>query len=77
MANSAVEIVHPLHVVPSTFEIGKLGMWVFLAGETMVFGGLMACYTLLWSPGEAGERPVRMSLGGSEASTLWFCSPAV
>lgn len=47
MANSAVEVVHPLHVVPSTFEIGKLGMWLFLAGETMLFGGLMACYALL------------------------------
>ncbi len=47
MANSAVETVQSLHVVPSTFEIGKLGMWLFLAGETMIFGGLMACYVLL------------------------------
>ncbi len=47
MANSAVEIAHPLHVAPQAFEIGKLGMWLFLAGETMVFGGLMGCYTLL------------------------------
>jgi len=47
MADSGVEIVHPPHVVQSTFEIGKLGMWIFLAGETMVFGGLMACYALL------------------------------
>lgn len=47
MADSAVEIAHPLQVVPRTFEIGKLGMWVFLAGETMVFGGLMGCYALL------------------------------
>lgn len=47
MANSAVETVQPLQMVPQTFEIGKLGMWVFLAGETMIFGGLMACYVLL------------------------------
>jgi heme/copper-type cytochrome/quinol oxidase subunit 3 len=47
MANSAVEIAHLLHVAPSTLEIGKLGMWIFLAGETMVFGGLMGVFILV------------------------------
>ncbi len=47
MANSAAEISHPLQVDQSTFEIGKLGMWIFLAGETMVFGGLMGVFILM------------------------------
>ncbi len=77
MANSAVEIVHPLHVDQSTFEIGKLGMWVFLAGETMLFGGLMGCYTLLmigrggW--GAAGAN-VAWRLGGINTLVLFTSS---
>ncbi len=49
MANSAVEIgiAHAPHEVSTSFEIGKLGMWVFLAGETMVFGGLMGVFILM------------------------------
>ncbi len=47
MSNSDVELVHSPDVFEGSFEIGKLGMWIFLAGETMVFGGLMAVYTLL------------------------------
>ncbi len=49
MANSAVEIgiAHAPHGVPTSFELGKLGMWVFLAGETMVFGGLMGVFILV------------------------------
>jgi heme/copper-type cytochrome/quinol oxidase subunit 3 len=49
MANSAAEIGigHPAHEVAATFELGKLGMWVFLAGETMVFGGLMGVFILV------------------------------
>jgi len=49
MANSAVEIgiAHAPHEVPASFEIGKLGMWVFLAGETMLFGGLMGVFVLV------------------------------
>jgi len=58
MANSAVEIgiAHAPHEVPTSFEIGKLGMWVFLAGETMLFGGLMGVFILVaishggWGP---------------------------
>ena len=58
MANSAVEIgiAHAPHEVSTSFEIGKLGMWVFLAGETMVFGGLMGVFILVaishggWGP---------------------------
>lgn len=26
---------------------GKIGLWVFLAGEIMIFGGLIACFILL------------------------------
>jgi len=48
MADSAVEIgtAHAPHEVETSFEIGKLGMWVFLAGETMLFGGLMGVFIL-------------------------------
>ena len=47
MAESAVDIGMVHAPVSSTLEIGKLGMWVFLAGETMVFGGLMCVFVLL------------------------------
>ena len=49
MADSAVEIgiAHAPHEVPTAFEIGKLGMWVFFAGETMLFGGLMGVFILV------------------------------
>ncbi len=49
MANSAVEIgiTHAPHDVSTSFELGKIGMWVFLAGETMVFGGLMGVFILV------------------------------
>ncbi len=49
MANSAAEIgiAHAPHEVSTSFELGKLGMWVFLAGETMVFGGLMGIFILV------------------------------
>lgn len=49
MADSAVEIgiAHAPHEVPTSFELGKLGMWVFLAGETMLFGGLMGVFILV------------------------------
>jgi len=48
MADSAVEIgtAHAPREVETSFEIGKLGMWVFLAGETMLFGGLMGVFIL-------------------------------
>ncbi len=48
MSNSALEIgiSHAPHEVPANFELGKIGMWVFLAGETMVFGGLMGIFIL-------------------------------
>jgi heme/copper-type cytochrome/quinol oxidase subunit 3 len=47
MADSAVDIGIAHAPVAGTLEIGKLGMWVFLAGETMVFGGLMGIFVLL------------------------------
>jgi len=36
-------------VADSLTEIptGKLGLWVFLAGEIMIFGGMIACFVLL------------------------------
>jgi heme/copper-type cytochrome/quinol oxidase subunit 3 len=77
MANSAVEIAHPIHMARPTFEIGKLGMWLFLAGETMVFGGLMGCYALLmiarggWG---AGGAHVAWRLGGINTLVLFTSS---
>lgn len=50
MTGSTVEvgIAHlPEQAPPSSYEIGKLGMWVFLAGETMVFGGLLSVFVLV------------------------------
>ncbi len=49
MADSAIEIgiTRQVHEPSTGFEIGKLGMWVFLAGETMLFGGLMGVFVLV------------------------------
>ena len=52
MTESVAEI-DAAHAAPeiselsASYEIGKLGMWIFLAGETMLFGGLMGVFTLL------------------------------
>jgi heme/copper-type cytochrome/quinol oxidase subunit 3 len=35
------------HEAAHPYEIGKLGMWLFFAGETMLFGGLMGAFVLL------------------------------
>src|SRR5580704_17976511 len=35
------------HEVARASEPGKLGMWIFIAGETMLFGGLMEVFILL------------------------------
>jgi heme/copper-type cytochrome/quinol oxidase subunit 3 len=79
MANSAVEvgIAHAPHEVSTSFEIGKLGMWVFLAGETMVFGGLMGVFILVaisrggWGPDGAH---VNWSLGAFNTLVLFTSS---
>jgi heme/copper-type cytochrome/quinol oxidase subunit 3 len=50
MTSSTVDagIAHPPEqAAPSTYEIGKVGMWVFLAGETMVFGGFLCAFVLM------------------------------
>jgi cytochrome c oxidase subunit III len=74
MADSAVDIGIAHAPVAGTLEIGKLGMWVFLAGETMVFGGLMGVFVLLtvsrggW--GAAGAH-VNWHLGGINTLVLF------
>ncbi len=52
MTESIAEIgvahgAHEVSELSAGYEIGKLGMWIFLAGETMLFGGLMGVFTLL------------------------------
>jgi len=49
MTSTTVEvgITHLPEETASSFEIGKVGMWVFLAGETTVFGGLLCVFVLL------------------------------
>jgi cytochrome c oxidase subunit 3 len=43
---------HPLHLahhwdsLPQQFEAGKLGMWLFLATEVLLFGGLFCAYSI-------------------------------
>jgi heme/copper-type cytochrome/quinol oxidase subunit 3 len=60
-----------------SYEIGKLGMWIFLAGETMVFGGLMGVFILMgisrggWGPDGAH---VNWSLGAINTLVLFTSS---
>src|ERR1700682_5542267 len=48
---------HPITGIPN----GKLGIWLFLASEVMLFGALFSSYVLIrtgmpqWPPIEAGE----------------------
>lgn len=37
---------HPATIATGV-PTGRLGVWWFVAGETVIFGGLIACYTLL------------------------------
>src|SRR5712692_7525035 len=47
--------LHPIMIIPYTVEArpdtglhnGKLGVWLFLASEVMLFGALFSSYTLL------------------------------
>ena len=52
MTESVAEVgaphaTHEVSELSASYEIGKLGMWIFLAGETMLFGGLMGVFTLV------------------------------
>jgi heme/copper-type cytochrome/quinol oxidase subunit 3 len=49
MTASAIEIAlaDGPHEASSPYDIGKLGMWLFFAGETMLFGGLMGVFILI------------------------------
>ena len=48
------------------FETAKMGMWIFLVTEILMFGGLFAAYIVfrLWYP-------ELFTLASSELSTLW------
>lgn len=71
MAESAVDIRIAHAPASSTIEIGKLGMWVFLAGETMVFGGLMGVFVLLMvSRGGWGAEGARVNWHLGAINTL-------
>src|SRR5688500_5376413 len=37
------------------FERARLGMWLFLASEIMMFGALLAAYVVLWTSDPGGE----------------------
>jgi len=46
-ANMEVEHSHGLHLDPETkYSISKLGMWLFLGTEILLFGGLFAAYAI-------------------------------
>ncbi len=47
---------HHFDTMKQQFEAGKLGMWLFLATEVLLFGGLFCFYTVYKS---AGEPPTR------------------
>ena len=60
----------------------QLGMWLFLASEAMLFGGLFSAYFMLRAGSPEPWLPLRDHLGGAVLSTLlllagtWFVSTA-
>lgn len=40
---------HHFATMDQQFESGKLGMWIFLVTEVLLFGGLFAAYTLMYN----------------------------
>lgn len=57
---------HPLTGVYS----GKLGMWLFLASEVMLFGGFFSSYVLL-RVGAPAEGPAAWPVSNAEAGLDW------
>ncbi|MCH7603531.1 MAG: hypothetical protein IIB54_12255, partial [Planctomycetes bacterium] len=49
-ANTAEErherLAHHFDTMPQQFEAAKLGMWLFLGTEVLLFGGLFCLYTV-------------------------------
>src|SRR5207244_5509057 len=67
MADHATAVAHQFDDVDQQREAATLGMWVFLATEVMLFGGLLTVYTVyryLYARGFAeGSRQLDLWLG--------------
>ena len=67
-----VEHAHPPHLAhhfdsaEQQFESGKLGMWVFLATEILMFGGLFCAYAIY-----RGSHPLIFLYGHQYLDTTW------
>ncbi|HSV08644.1 MAG TPA: cytochrome c oxidase subunit 3 family protein [Candidatus Binatus sp.] len=74
MADHATAVAHQFDDVDQQREAATLGMWVFLATEVMLFGGLLTVYTVyryLYARGFAeGSRQLDLWLGSINTVVL-------
>lgn len=72
MANKSTTYTHPEHLYhhfvdsEQQFSAAKLGMWIFLGTEILMFGGLFAAYIIyrVWYP-------ELFTMASHELNTLW------
>jgi cytochrome c oxidase subunit 3 len=68
---------HHFSSMPQQYEAGKLGMWIFLATETLLFGGLFCAYAIYRSAHSEvfvfAHQFLDKSLGGINTAVL-ICS---
>ena len=71
---------HGLHMTPEQeYSSSKLGMWLFLGTEIMLFGGLFAAYAIFISfifvgPDDSGDTCYYTSFSFLARRTAWTCS---
>ena len=59
-------LAHHFDTPEQQFESGKLGMWVFLATEILMFGGLFCAYAIY-----RGNHPLTYLYGHHYLDTMW------
>ena len=59
-------LAHNWDTPSQQFEAGKLGMWLFLATEVLLFGGLFVGYSI-WR----GNHPELFKFGSEFLDTTW------
>ncbi len=71
---TAPAVAHHFHTRRQQFTTAKLGMWIFLATEILMFGGLFCIYAVYrsnhWAMFEAGHRFLDTRLGAINTAVL-------
>lgn len=71
MTTKAVAVEHGGHGhAHASLENLKLGVWVFLASECIVFGSLIGTYLALWGRSVKGPDPHEMIVGAIPGTTV-------